>query len=383
MPTLVSRNPCAPLPCCRASPVRGTVISSYMDSAISVDIMGSRCYSSAHVLRESKQSGPAARSSRTCSSPRAPGTRQRADTVVGASAGPTTRRSASGCAPGPDILRRVAPEEIVAARPDWTRLDAWPYGDLYVLEHLWKQIGMRERLPVLTRDDRRRTLPVERACFAMVATAVAPRPRSSTATSSGSGGCPAGGRGGAGTAPPVPEHGFLQEQAENPREGTVLPDHEISSPAMSSSSSPTRPRSTARSTGRSAGGAEDATLRAPRSQGAKLSRPPAAREGEEQAISPVGLAMTQETGSGSLLGLPRGHGGCRDGGPGEGQPPGVEAHPRIACSGMPGWSPRRTSGPWPAGGASTFSHAGAKRATRCRITSSRSLASSEWPRTWR
>ncbi len=67
------------------------------------------------------------------------------------------------------ILRRVAPEEIVAARPDWKLVDAWPYGDLYVLEELWKKIGMPERLPALTRDDTRRTLPVERACFAMVA----------------------------------------------------------------------------------------------------------------------------------------------------------------------------------------------------------------------
>jgi hypothetical protein len=68
-----------------------------------------------------------------------------------------------------NILRRVAPEEIVAAHSDWTLVDAWPYGDLYVLEQLWTQIGMPERLPALTEDDTRRTLPVERACFAMVA----------------------------------------------------------------------------------------------------------------------------------------------------------------------------------------------------------------------
>lgn len=67
------------------------------------------------------------------------------------------------------ILRRVAPEEIVAARPDWTLRDAWPYGDLYVLEQLWAQLGLPERLQALTRDNTRRTLPVERACFAMVA----------------------------------------------------------------------------------------------------------------------------------------------------------------------------------------------------------------------
>lgn len=67
------------------------------------------------------------------------------------------------------ILRRVAPEEIVATHPDWKLRDAWPYGDLYVLEQLWRQIGMPELLPALTRDETRRTLPVERACFAMVA----------------------------------------------------------------------------------------------------------------------------------------------------------------------------------------------------------------------
>jgi len=67
------------------------------------------------------------------------------------------------------ILRRVAPEAILEARPDWKLLEAWPYGDLYVLEQLWQRIGMPERLPALTRDDTRRTLPVERACFAMVA----------------------------------------------------------------------------------------------------------------------------------------------------------------------------------------------------------------------
>ncbi len=67
------------------------------------------------------------------------------------------------------ILRRVAPEEILRERPDWKLIDAWPYGDVYVLEQLWKRVGLAERLPALTRDDTRRTLPVERACFTMVA----------------------------------------------------------------------------------------------------------------------------------------------------------------------------------------------------------------------
>jgi hypothetical protein len=73
------------------------------------------------------------------------------------------RRLAAG------ILRRVSPEEIVTERPEWRVLDAWPYGDLYVLEHLWRRIGMQDLLPREARDDTRRKLPVERACFAMVA----------------------------------------------------------------------------------------------------------------------------------------------------------------------------------------------------------------------
>jgi hypothetical protein len=97
--------------------------------------------------------------------------RQRADTNIvynfGRADDPQVRERLRTLAR--NILRRVAPEEIVAARPDWTLRDAWPYGDLYALERLWAQIGMPERLPALTRDDTRRTLPVERACFAMVA----------------------------------------------------------------------------------------------------------------------------------------------------------------------------------------------------------------------
>lgn len=67
------------------------------------------------------------------------------------------------------ILRRVSPEEILADHPDWKVIDAWPYGDLYVLEELWRRIGMHESLPRETRDNTRSKLPVERAVFAMVA----------------------------------------------------------------------------------------------------------------------------------------------------------------------------------------------------------------------
>ena len=67
------------------------------------------------------------------------------------------------------ILRRVYPEDLVAGRPDWKLLDAWPYGDLYVLEQLWARLGMKELLPGLVEDATRTKLPVERAAFVMVA----------------------------------------------------------------------------------------------------------------------------------------------------------------------------------------------------------------------
>ncbi|EAR23252.1 IS1634 family transposase [Nitrococcus mobilis] len=40
------------------------------------------------------------------------------------------------------ILRRCAPEEIVAEQPDWRLVEAWPYGDVYVLEQLWQRLGI-------------------------------------------------------------------------------------------------------------------------------------------------------------------------------------------------------------------------------------------------
>ncbi|HTP26557.1 MAG TPA: IS1634 family transposase [Anaeromyxobacteraceae bacterium] len=67
------------------------------------------------------------------------------------------------------ILRRVVPEELTQGGPDWKLVDAWPYGDLYVLEQLWDQVGLSKLLPRLTKDETQSELPVERACFAMVA----------------------------------------------------------------------------------------------------------------------------------------------------------------------------------------------------------------------
>jgi len=72
------------------------------------------------------------------------------------------------------ILRRCAPEEIVADAPGWRLIDAWPYGDVYVLQSLWRRLGLDEILArcVQSRKLRFRT---ERALFAMVANrAVAP-----------------------------------------------------------------------------------------------------------------------------------------------------------------------------------------------------------------
>lgn len=66
------------------------------------------------------------------------------------------------------ILRRMSPEEIVAQEPSWRLIDAWPYGDVYVLEQLWHRLGIGEIVTeVLGR--RKFDFPVERALFAMVA----------------------------------------------------------------------------------------------------------------------------------------------------------------------------------------------------------------------
>lgn len=66
------------------------------------------------------------------------------------------------------ILRRVSSEEIIAQDPSWKLIDAWPYGDLYVLEQLWNRVGIAE---VITQQVglRKFDFPVERALFAMVA----------------------------------------------------------------------------------------------------------------------------------------------------------------------------------------------------------------------
>jgi len=66
------------------------------------------------------------------------------------------------------ILRRCAPEEIVAENPSWRLIEVYSYGDLYVLEQLWQHLGVGQVIgEVLGR--RRFGFDVERALFAMVA----------------------------------------------------------------------------------------------------------------------------------------------------------------------------------------------------------------------
>ena len=67
------------------------------------------------------------------------------------------------------ILRRCSPEEIISAGGDWRLICAWPYGDIYVLEATWKQLGIDA---ILRQQAGARHLgfDVERALFALVAT---------------------------------------------------------------------------------------------------------------------------------------------------------------------------------------------------------------------
>ena len=66
------------------------------------------------------------------------------------------------------ILKRCSPEELVANDPSLRVVDSWPYGDVYVLEHLWRRVGLPELIGSLL-DNRKFEFSVERALFAMVA----------------------------------------------------------------------------------------------------------------------------------------------------------------------------------------------------------------------
>ncbi len=66
------------------------------------------------------------------------------------------------------ILRRCAPDEIIQDNPAWKLENAWPYGDIFVLEEIWKRLGIPDAIAAAAKK-RRLGFPVERALFAMVA----------------------------------------------------------------------------------------------------------------------------------------------------------------------------------------------------------------------
>lgn len=66
------------------------------------------------------------------------------------------------------ILRRCSPQEIIADSPQWSLVCAWPYGDVYVLEAIWRRLGLDQVIRRQTAK-RRFGFDMERALFAMVA----------------------------------------------------------------------------------------------------------------------------------------------------------------------------------------------------------------------
>jgi hypothetical protein len=66
------------------------------------------------------------------------------------------------------ILKKCDPEDMVQHADQWRLIDAWPYGALYVLEALWKRLGIADIIADQLRG-RKLDFAVERALFAMVA----------------------------------------------------------------------------------------------------------------------------------------------------------------------------------------------------------------------
>ncbi len=67
------------------------------------------------------------------------------------------------------ILRRCSPEEIVGASGGELRVVcSWPYGEVYVLDALWRRLGI-DKVIAAQAQSRRLGFDVERALFAMVA----------------------------------------------------------------------------------------------------------------------------------------------------------------------------------------------------------------------
>jgi transposase len=66
------------------------------------------------------------------------------------------------------ILRRYSPEEIIAEHPNWRVVDAWSFGDIYVLEKLWERLGIADVIREKS-DERKFGFDLERALFSLVA----------------------------------------------------------------------------------------------------------------------------------------------------------------------------------------------------------------------
>jgi hypothetical protein len=66
------------------------------------------------------------------------------------------------------ILKKCDPEEIGQHSDQGRLIDAWPYGALYVLEALWKRLGIADIIADQLRG-RKLDFAVERALFAMLA----------------------------------------------------------------------------------------------------------------------------------------------------------------------------------------------------------------------
>ena len=66
------------------------------------------------------------------------------------------------------ILKKCAPHEIVEQDPQWRLLDTWPFGARYVLEAVWKRLGLPEVIAEHLAP-RKVDFALERALFAMVA----------------------------------------------------------------------------------------------------------------------------------------------------------------------------------------------------------------------
>src|SRR5215468_5923870 len=66
------------------------------------------------------------------------------------------------------ILKKCDPHEIVQPSAQGRVVDAWPYGQLYVLEALWQRLGLADIITAQLKG-RKLDFPVERTLFAMVA----------------------------------------------------------------------------------------------------------------------------------------------------------------------------------------------------------------------